>query len=356
MIKKIRINMDKINSIKNAYREIFGNDTIDIVQLPQSGSDRKYFRVTSPGRSVICTLNPVPDENDAFVGFSKHFLLKHLPVPEIYGYLREKNIYFQSDLGDINLFTWLRNKPADKRFGKDTRELYHKILDNLVLFQTKGIEGLNLDICYPHRSFDRQSMMWDMNYFKYMLLKLLGIPFNERRLEHDFNLLADYLLGAGQNFFLYRDFQSANIMIVGNDPWFIDYQGGRKGAAQYDIASLLFDAKVPIPHQIRTDLFDYYRDRFCYVTGTDKVEFTGHYIGFTMIRLMQAMGTFGFRGLYENKPTFTDSLVPGLNLLLGVIERSEKHIDLPELYQAISLAPGTEKYRQLSESESNTGL
>jgi aminoglycoside/choline kinase family phosphotransferase len=343
--------MDEIEIIQSGYREIFGNDEINVVKLPSSGSDRKYFRITSPGRSVICTLNPVPEENNAFVEFSRHFFRKHLPVPEIYGYLPEKHIYFQSDLGDLNLFTWLRNQKEEKHFGQNIIDLYHKIIDKLILFQTKGIEGLNLDLCYPHRSFDRQSMMWDMNYFKYMLLKLLGIPFNELRLEHDFNVLADYLLEAGQDYFLYRDFQSANIMIVGSDPWFIDYQGGRKGSAQYDIASLLFDAKVPMPQSARDDLFDYYCDRFCPVTGTDKNQFTGHYNGFSMIRLMQAMGTFGFRGLYENKPTFTESLVPGLNLLLGVIQKTEKHLNLPELYQAVRMVPGSERYRQLSKSE-----
>jgi aminoglycoside/choline kinase family phosphotransferase len=343
--------MDENSLIQSGYRGIFGNDEIKVVKLPASGSDRKYFRITSPGRSVICTLNPVPEENDAFVGFSKHFHCKHLPVPEIYGYLPEKYIYFQSDLGDLNLFTWRRNQKEKLHFGQNTIDLYRKILDMLILFQTKGIEGLNLDLCYPHRSFDRQSMMWDMNYFKYMLLKLLGILFNERRLENDFNRFADYLLEAGQDYFLYRDFQSANIMIVGSDPWFIDYQGGRKGAAQYDIASLLFDAKVPMPQSVRDDLFDYYCDRFCSVTGADKNQFTSHYNGFSMIRLMQAMGTFGFRGLYEKKPTFTESLVPGLNLLLDVIQKTEKHLDLPELYHAVRMAPGTEKYRQLSKSE-----
>jgi aminoglycoside/choline kinase family phosphotransferase len=343
--------MDEVELIQDGYREIFGNDNIQIVPLRQSGSDRNYFRVTSAGRSVICTFNPVPEENDAFIEFSKHFLGKHLPVPEIYGYFRKKNIYFQSDLGDINLFTWLRSLKEDNRFGHNTIELYHKILDNLILFQTKGIEGLDLDFCYPHRCFDRQSMMWDMNYFKYMLLKLLTVPFNERRLEHDFNRMADYLLEAGQDYFLYRDFQSANIMIMGGDPWFIDYQGGRKGAAQYDIASLLFDAKVTMPRKTREDLFDYYSAGFCSVTRTDKMKFEGYYNGFSMMRLMQAMGTFGFRGLYENKPTFTENLVPGLNLLLDIILKAEKHIDLPELYQAIRQVRETEKYRQLSESE-----
>jgi aminoglycoside/choline kinase family phosphotransferase len=348
--------MNEIEKIESGYREIFGREEIRIVQLPQSGSDRKYFRITSPERSVICTFNPVSEENDAFVEFSRHFIGKHLPVPEIYSYLPEKNIYFQSDLGDLNLFTWLRNKPADTRFDKDTIQLYHTIIDNLVLFQIKGIEGLNIDLCYPHKSFDRQSMMWDMNYFKYMLLKLLGIPFNERRLEHDYDQLADYLLETGQDYFLYRDFQSANIMIVRNNPWFIDYQGGRKGAAQYDIASLLFDAKVPMKQSVRDDLFYYYCDNFCSVTGADQKLFTGHYNGFSMIRLMQALGAFGFRGLYENKPTFTDSIIPGLKLLLGVIEKTEKLLDLPELYQVIRQAPQTERYIQLSKSKSSFGL
>jgi aminoglycoside/choline kinase family phosphotransferase len=348
--------MNEIEIIKNCYQEVFGNNTINIVQLPQSGSDRKYFRITSPGISVICTFNPVPEENDAFVEFSKHFFAKQLPVPEIYGYLREKNIYFQSDLGDINLFIWLRNLREENRFGPGAIELYHRILDNLILFQTRGIEGLNLDFCYPHRSFDRQSMMWDMNYFKYMLLKLLAVPFNETHLEHDFNILADYLLEAGQDYFLYRDFQSANIMIAGDDPWFIDYQGGRKGAAQYDIASLLFDAKVTMPQATRDDLFDYYCDRFCSVTQSDKVKFESYYNGFSMMRLMQAMGTFGFRGLYENKPTFTESLVPGLKLLLDVIQKAEKHLDLPELFQAIRQVRGTKKYKHLSDLKSNIRL
>jgi aminoglycoside/choline kinase family phosphotransferase len=187
-----------------------------------------------------------------------------------------------------------------------------------------------------------------MNYFKYMLLKLLAVPFNERHLEQDFNSLADYLLETGQNYFLYRDFQTANIMVVEKEPWFIDFQGGRKGAPQYDVASLLYDAKIPMLHENREELLDYYIENFCSVSREDKQKFRGYYSGFSMIRIMQALGAFGFRGLYEQKPTFIDSIVPGVSLLLQVIDSAENHIKLPELYRTIRAIPDSQMFIKLS--------
>jgi aminoglycoside/choline kinase family phosphotransferase len=187
-----------------------------------------------------------------------------------------------------------------------------------------------------------------MNYFKYMLLKLLAVPFNERNLEYDFNSLCDYLLDTGQDYFLYRDFQTANIMILDNEPWFIDYQGGRKGAPQYDVASLLYDAKIPMLQKNRDKLLDFYIEHFCTLSGEDKNTFRGYYAGFSMIRIMQALGAFGFRGLYEKKPTFTESIVPGVHLLAQIIDEAEKHITLPELFRAIRSIPGTQLFRDLS--------
>jgi aminoglycoside/choline kinase family phosphotransferase len=194
-------------------------------------------------------------------------------------------------------------------------------------------------------------MMWDMNYFKYMLLKLLAAPFNERRLEHDFNALADYLLETGQDYFLYRDFQTANVMVVDGEPWFIDYQGGRKGAPQYDVASMLYDAKIPMAESDRESLLSYYIDSFCSISGEDKDKFRGYYTGFSMIRVMQALGAFGFRGLYEQKPTFTDSIVPGAILLNQIALKASEHIDLPELYSAARAIPETPIFRKLEESK-----
>jgi aminoglycoside/choline kinase family phosphotransferase len=343
--------MSEIEIVSKEYKELFGESDIKIAALPQSGSDRKYFRIITRSRSVIGAYNPNPEENEAFIGFTKHFIFKGLPVPEIFGYLPEKFIYFLKDLGDINLFTWLQQKNAVEGFDTEAEDIYRKILDKLIHFQIKGIDGLNLDLCYPHRSFDRQSMMWDMNYFKYMFLKLVAVPFNERRLEHDFNLLSDFLLETSQDYFLYRDFQSANIMILNGEPWFIDYQGGRKGAPQYDVASLLFDAKVHIPEESRERLLDYHINNFCPVSGESITEFRGYYAGFSMIRLMQALGAFGFRGLYEKKPTFTGSIVPAVKLLIQLIDSEQLPVSLSELFQTVRSIPGAQIYNELEHGE-----
>ena len=343
--------MSEIDILSDGYKELFGVSDIKIAALPQSGSDRKYFRITSGGRSVIGAHNPNLEENEAFIGFTKHFISKGLPVPEIFGYLPDKFIYFLKDLGDINLFTWLQQKNADGGYDNEAEDTYRKILDKLIQFQIKGIDGLNLDLCYPHKSFDRQSMMWDMNYFKYMFLKLVAVPFNERRLEHDFNLLADFLLETRQDYFLYRDFQSANVMLIGGEPWFIDYQGGRKGAPQYDVASLLYDAKAHIPEKSREKLLEYHINNFCSVSGESKSEFRGYYAGFSMIRLMQALGAFGFRGLYEKKPTFTGSIVPAVKLLIHLIDSEQLPVSVSELFQTVRLIPGVKIYNELEEGK-----
>lgn len=339
--------MTEIDIVSDGFKELFGDSEIEISALPQSGSDRKYFRINASGRSIIGAFNPNAEENEAFIGFTRHFISKGLPVPEIFGSLPGKFVYFLQDLGDMNLFTFLQQKHSGPGFDNETEDIYRKVLDKLIDFQIKGIDGLNLDLCYPHRSFDRQSMMWDMNYFKYMFLKLVAVPFNERRLEHDFNLLADFLLETNQDYFLYRDFQSANVMIVGGDPWFIDYQGGRKGAPQYDVASLLFDAKAHIPESYRNKLLDYYINKFCTVSGESHNEFRGYYAGFSMIRLMQALGAFGFRGLYEKKPTFTGSIVPAVNLLIQLVNSDQLPVSLLELFQTLRVVPEVQIYKEL---------
>jgi aminoglycoside/choline kinase family phosphotransferase len=343
--------MDIEIKIAESYKKLFDDNQIEITSLPRSGSDRRYFRIRSKTGSSIGAYNANYEENEAFIGFTKHFHSKKLPVPGIYGYLPDEHIYFLQDLGDANLYTWLHERKDINSFNCETKYIYRRILDNLLVFQTEGIKGLDLDLCYPHRSFDRQSMMWDLNYFKYMLLKLLAVPFNERNLEKDFNTLSDYLLDAGQEYFLYRDFQTANIMIVEDEPWFIDYQGGRKGAPQYDLASLLYDAKIPMSEKDREELLSYYIVNFCAVTGEDKNKFRGYYAGFSMIRLMQALGAFGFRGLYEKKPTFTESIVPAVHLLLGITDSAINHLKIPELESVIRSIPSTSMFKKLTENK-----
>lgn len=345
--------MNEIEIVAEGFRESFGKSEMVIIPLPRSGSDRRYFRISVGKETVIGAYNDNVEENEAFVGFTKHFLGKYLPVPEIYIYLPDKKVYYLRDLGDDNLYTWLHRRSRITPFDSSSVSLYRKILDKLILFQTEGIKGLDLGLCYPHKSFDRQSMMWDMNYFKYMFLKLIAVPFNESRLERDFEKLADYLLEAGQDYFLYRDFQTANIMVVGEEPWFIDYQGGRKGAPQYDVASLLFDAKIPMDGNDREELLGYYIDKFCSVSKENKNKFRGYYDGFSMIRVMQALGAFGFRGLYEKKPTFTDSIVPGVEILQSIAVNTAKHIDLNELFDTIRSISSNAKLIELANNKNH---
>ena len=346
--------MSAVKIVSDAYKLVFRDSDFDIDPLPGSGSDRKYFRITGRDGSIIGAHNSNLEENEAFIGFTKHFISKGLPVPEIFGYLPEKYVYFLSDLGNLNLYSWLQQKHAGSGFDAGAEGLYRKILDKLICFQTDGINGLNLDICYPHRSFDRQSMMWDMNYFKYMFLKLINAGFNELNLEHDFKILANFLLEAGQEYFLYRDFQSANVMIVDGEPWFIDYQGGRSGAPQYDVASLLLDAKAHIPRTNRLNLLDYHVSNFCKVTGEEPERFRAYFTGFSIIRLMQALGAFGFRGLYERKPTFTGSIVPAVKLFNQIIDSEQLSVSLPELFKTVRLIPGLKKFMELDQEESIT--
>lgn len=328
--------MEEKELLANKYREFAGGDCRDIIRMDRSGSQRRYFRLTSSGTDIIAVINSDREENEAFIGFTAHFRSLKLPVPEVYAWYPDDNCYFIQDLGDTSLFTWIESKKQTSGFDDELLGFYRRSLDMLVMFQTEGLKGLDLSLCYPHNSFDRQSMMWDLNYFKYMFLKLKAVPFNERRLERDFDVLVEFLLGAGQDYFLYRDFQSANIMVLDNKPWFIDYQGGRRGSAQYDPASLMYDPKAGVPQEAREQLTDHYIRHFCKKTGTREPEFRRYYPGFVLIRLLQALGAFGYRGLYEQKPGFAESITPAVSLLSSLVESGQPAVELPELFGILS--------------------
>lgn len=341
--------MDVREQVENAYLKWKGHLPELMTRLPRSGSERIYFRLSDAEGDAIGAYNPGREENDAFVGFTKHFITKGIRVPEVFIYYPEEKIYFLEDLGDTNLFTWLALRPAEKRFDNETENLMKEIVHDLVKIQAEGIKGLDLTLCYPHRSFDRQSIIWDMNYFKYMFLKLIFAPFNEIRLERDFERLTAFLLEAGQDYFLFRDFQTANIMIRHGVPYYIDYQGGRCGAAQYDIASLVYDGKAYIPSGLRDLLIDYHAEELHKATGKSISEIRKYTDAFAAVRLMQALGAFGYRGLYENKPTFTESIVPAVGLLAMVLKQLAIHIDLPELTAAVTAIPEQKKFKLLQE-------
>ena len=303
----------------------------DITALPRSGSDREYFRLRADNQQAIGVYNPDLQENAAFIGFTNHFHGKGLNVPEIYGVSEDGYIYLQEDLGDETLLQRLMRLREGPEFPESVTQLYRRSLERLADMQIDGGDGLDYSLCYPREAFDKQSMLWDLSYFKYFFLKLSRVPFNEQALEDDFHALADYLLTADTDYFLFRDFQARNIMIRDDEPWFIDYQGGRKGALQYDLASLLYQARADIPHDLRMELLDHYLD---YVSGKIEVNrgiFKKYYFGYVLIRTIQVLGAYGFRGFYERKSHFLDSIPYALKNLEWILDHVELPVALPAL-------------------------
>ena len=331
---------------KNEIIQLFENqfkEKVDSFELlPPSGSYREYCRLVNDNRSVIGAFNEDVKENTAFLTFTNHFRSKELPVPEIYSVSSDLKKYLQTDFGNLTLFDFLSQTREEEGFSENIIAEYRKVLEVLPRIQIFGGMDLDFSVGYPREAFDKQSMMWDLNYFKYYFLKLAKIAFDEQALEDDFQTFSDYLLSAKSDFFLYRDFQSRNIMLKDGGVFFIDYQGGRRGALQYDLASLLYDGKADIPQEVRTLLFRKYVDELKKYIPVDEKEFTSYFNGFVLIRIMQAMGAYGFRGFYEKKEHFLKSIpyaINNLNYLLSVIDFPVK---LPEL---------TKVLKELSQSE-----
>ncbi|HOY32999.1 MAG TPA: RNase adapter RapZ [Bacteroidales bacterium] len=331
---------DLLYNITALFNYCFNELPLNICQLPSSGSSRIYFRVISAKHKVLAAYNTDKKENAAFLSFTRHFEKYKLPVPKIFCEDKVHDLYLLEDLGDETLFFNLE-RHRDEGFSQNTRTLYKNVLDHLLRFQLDASGDLDYSVCYPRNAFDKQSMMWDLNYFKYYFLKLAQIGFDEQKLEDDFNVFTDYLLTAGSDHFMYRDFQSRNIMIFDEKLYFIDYQGGRKGALQYDVASLLYDAKADIPQQVREDLLEYYIEELSKRVSVNKSEFITHYYGFVLIRIMQAMGAYGFRGYYEKKLHFLKSIPYAVANLRWIIE----NITLPVKTDALS-----DVFRQIVEA------
>lgn len=305
----------KINLLLELYKRYSGKGADDIKLLPVSGSNRQYYRIYFDNDSVIGVYNQDRRENNAFLALSRHFMKHGLKVPAILAEDTEKDIYLLQDLGDTTLFSYLSSVRSDHYFPEEIVDLYKKVIEELPRFQIIAGKGLDYSVCYPRHAFDKQSMLWDLSYFKYYFLKLAKIHFDEQALEDDFNVFTDYLLSADCDHFLYRDFQSRNIMLHDDELYFIDYQGGRKGALQYDLASLLYDAKAAIPNRAREELRDYYIEQVTGYTSIELKSFIEHFYGYVLIRIMQALGAYGFRGFYEKKEHFLQSIPYALDNL-----------------------------------------
>jgi len=278
------------------------------------------------------------NENVAWNAFSHHFKSLGFHVPEIIARDESYRYFLLQDLGNTSLFYHVSQGVNDKVIN-----IYKQVLRDLIMFQIEGIRGLDLDVAYPSKSFDRRSIMWDLNYFKYYFIKPNGIIFNEARLENDFDIFAGHLLEADSEYFMYRDFQSRNIMIYKNEPWYIDFQGGRKGPLQYDLVSLLFQARANLSHEIRTELKTYYLNELEKAIPGKTALFDKNYLAFIFFRLMQVLGAYGFRGQLQRKTHFLKSTKLAVDSLAFAFNQAKLDVNIPELNavfeQIIALHP-----------------
>src|SRR6202521_2128168 len=326
---------------------------IEPLQGDLGGSGRKIIRLASQKAYAIGILYGVREENAAFLEFSKHFRRHGLPVPEIYAEDLSRGAYLEEDLGDTTLFEFLSKNRTGENIAPQVVEAYCKVVGVLPRFQVEAGRDLNYSVCYPISSFDRQSIAWDLNYFKYYFLRLAGISFNEQALEDDFGRLTEFLLSAPRGYFLYRDFQSRNILLRNGDPFFVDYQGGRKRALQYDIASLLYDAKADLPPELRQQLLDHYLDRLSNFIQLDRAAFMQHFYAYVYIRIMQALGAYGFRGFYERKAHFLQSVPYALKNLRWLLHHVRLPVHLPALMDAFKGMLASEKLQGLASDADN---
>ena len=326
----------------------FPAERVQPLQGDLGGSGRKIIRLTARNQNAIGVLYDVYEENAAFLEFSRHFRRYGLPVPEIYAEDLKQGAYLEEDLGDTTLYEFLSKHRTDQTIDPSAVDAYRKVVETLPRFQVEAARDLNYKVCYPRASFDRQSIAWDLNYFKYYFLRLAGVSFNEQALEKDFGRLTKLLLSADHDYFLYRDFQSRNVMLRDGKPFFLDYQGGRKGALQYDIASLLYDAKADLPPELRQELLEHYLDTLAGFIDLKRAVFMEHYYAYVYVRIMQAMGAYGFRGFYERKPHFLQSVPYALKNLRWLLHNVELPVALPALMDAFKRMVGSEKLQSFA--------
>ncbi len=349
--------LTSIDHVTELFRQWSGGLPLEVKELPPSGSERKYYRIYYNNKSVIGAYNPVIPENKAFTKLTQHFTKHGIPVPGLLVTDKSLESYLITDLGDTTLFSLLPHQLKQVPFSPNIISIYKKALEWLPVMQTTAGRGLNYDVCYPRKTFDSQSMFWDLNYFKYFFLKIGGIHFDEQKLEDEFNTLVKWLSEASCDYFMFRDFQSRNIMVLNDKPWFIDYQGGRKGPLQYDVASLLFDAKANIPFKLRQELLNFYLDQLNKYINVDHENFIAYYYGFVLIRVFQAMGAYGYRGIHEKKPVFMQSIPYAQNNLKWLVDQNLLPENLPHLkYISDQIINAKQFNKYLFESQKNSKL
>lgn len=307
-----------MEALKELFRAWSGVACTECVPIAANGSNRQYYRLSGASHRCIGAINPDVRENRAFFYYSRFFFQQGLPVPELYGVSPDETCYLQQDLGDDTLYQLLQAKRANgAQLDVEAVMLLKRALSDLVAFQVAG-RSADFSHAYPRQAFDAQSIQWDLNYFKYYFLKTSGVAFDEQSLEDDFQALIARLLKTDCGYFLYRDFQPRNIMLNGGRLYYIDYQGGRRGASQYDVASLLYSSKTDLPESLREELLEDYVACLAQQVAIDPTTYKDEFYSYVLVRMLQAMGAYGFRGLFERKEYFLQS-IPLAKRNLGVL-------------------------------------
>jgi aminoglycoside/choline kinase family phosphotransferase len=340
-----------INGIVQLYKHWKGQEPIEIDVLPKSGSDRRYFRLHTAEGSFIATFGNNTKENEAFIYFADHFHQRNLPVPEIFTTSDDKTFYIQEDFGDVSLLRILE----EKGYTQEVYQLFKESLTQLTRLQILGDKEIDYDKCLTNKEFGKQAIMADLLYFKYYFLDSLAKPYDKQQLIDDFEALSNYLTHTEYKYFMFRDFQSRNILIKDNKVHFIDFQGGMKGAPQYDVASMIWQARANLPDEWKQNLLEDYMNAFEIITGEqlDRNIFRSQYNGYVLIRLLQVLGAYGFRGLFERKAQFLTSIPQALNNLKSFIDDSSIGISVPEFKRVLALCVDEEIIHRFTPIQAN---
>ena len=305
-------------SLESLFKHYTGAAPVSCEALTGSASHRRYFRLTGPdGRTLIGVEGTDADENRAFLTIDRHFASKGINVPKVVA--EDGLCYLQEDLGSTVLYDALASGRTSGKYSEDKVALLRKTIAALPKIQVEGARGLDWSVCYPQPSFDARMVDFDLNYFKYDFLKLSGLEFNEVKLQDDFDRLRTDLLSEYSDTFMYRDFNARNVMLVDGEPWFIDFQGGRRGPVYYDVASFLWQARARYPESLREDLLQTYLEALRAYGPVDEAHFRSRLRLFILFRMLQVLGCYGYRGLWEGKKPFIDSIPPALEIVKSLL-------------------------------------
>lgn len=341
--------LNQMNSVlAGLFYEATGVQCTNFVRLTGDGSNRSYYRMTAGNIAMIGAVGTSVEENRAFLALAGKFLECGLNAPRVYAVSADELCYIMQDLGDTTLFMLMKDSREGGSFSSKDVDALCRVMQLLPDIQYKIADGWDFSQCYPVSDFNSRSVFWDFNYFKYCFLKGAGIDFDEQLLENEFELLASQLLEESDNTFLYRDFQSRNVMWHDGEPYFIDFQGGRRGPIYYDVASFVGQARARYTPEVVERMLKSYIASLSRYRNVDEKEFMQKLDLFRIFRLLQNLGTYGYRGLFERKKTFVESIPAALMQLNDLLCRVQ---DFPYLARVVGETARLPRFVKVEEKE-----